>query len=150
MPKFKPFLRPALIGALGALSIALPAMAQDILVHDAYARASGKNAKSGAIFLQIDNTGTTDDRLIAAKTNVSMKAELHSHTEDANGVMLMREVEGGIALASHETHMLARGGDHVMLMGITTPLAQGDHITLTLTFEKAGDLVVEVPVDNDR
>lgn len=150
MPIFKTLLRPALIGALGAFLFPLQALAQDIQLHDAYARASGMNAKSGAIFLAIDNTGTTPDRLVAAKTDVAMKAELHTHIQDANGVMMMREIEGGIALPANGTATLARGGDHVMLMGITTPLKQGDHITLTLTFEKAGDLVIDVPVDNNR
>jgi len=67
-----------------------------------------------------------------------------------DGVMKMMHVEEGFAVAAGETHMLQRGGDHVMLMGLNQELKQGDTITLTLSFEKAGDMVVEVPVDLAR
>jgi copper(I)-binding protein len=34
----------------------------------------------------------------------------------------------------------------VMLMGLKKPLKQGEHFTLTLTLERAGDMKVDVPV----
>ena len=46
--------------------------------------------------------------------------------------------------------MLARGGDHVMLMGLTGPLKDGDSFPLTLTFEHAGNVTVDVVVDSAR
>jgi len=150
MPKSTNLLRAAVFGSFTYLLSTIPALSAEITIHDAYARASGASAKSGAIFMTIENTGEADDRLIAAKTDFAMKAELHTHIEDTNGVMMMREVEGGFAIQSQGRHSLKRGGDHVMLMGITKPLTQGESLTLTLTFEKAGEVVVDVPVDNLR
>jgi copper(I)-binding protein len=43
-----------------------------------------------------------------------------------------------------------RGGDHIMLMGLTRAFKDGDMIHLTLTFEHAGVVDVDVPVDNAR
>ncbi len=136
----------AAIAALALMS--LPAMAHDgIHVEDAYARAS---AQSGAVFLTIVNHSATPDRLIAARTDAAARAELHTHSQDANGVMQMLEVTEGFPVAGHETHALSRGGDHLMLMGLTRPLKTGDTLTLILTFEREGEVTLDVPVDNDR
>jgi periplasmic copper chaperone A len=129
----------------------MPAFAdhEGLHINSPYARVSTESAKSGAIFFEIENHGDAD-RLIAAASDVSEKAELHTHKEDANGVMQMMQIEGGIEVPAHGGHALARGGDHVMLLGLTRSLKQGDMVTLTLTFENAGDVVVQVPVDNER
>jgi periplasmic copper chaperone A len=143
--------RTVLLTAL-ALATALPLQAQDqpILVQNAYARSNGTAGGAGAVFLILQNTGTADDRLLSVTTDAAQMAELHSHTQDANGVMTMGAIEGGIALPAGASHALARGGDHIMLMGLTRALDQGDNVDLTLTFEKAGTLTITVPVDNNR
>lgn len=136
-------------GAVAAALIAGPALA-DMMIMDPYARSASPVAKSGAAFMVLHNMSDTDDRLIAASTNAAARVELHTHIENDDGVMQMREVEGGFAIAAGEKHMLARGGDHVMLMGLTGPLEQGAEIAVTLTFEQAGDVTVTIPVDNER
>lgn len=140
----------SLLTTTAALLLATtPAMAE-ILVKDAYVRSSTPNSPSGAAFMILENTGTEDDRLIGAMTPAAEKAELHSHTQDDNGVMRMGEIEGGVPLAAGATHVLKRGADHVMLMGITAPLEQGADIPLTLIFEQAGEVEVTVHVDHER
>lgn len=137
--------------ALLACAVAGSAMAdQMIMVHDAYARASSPKAKSGAAFMVLMNKGPEDDRLVAAATDRAKRVELHTHKENAEGVMQMLEIEGGIVVPAGGKHVLARGGDHVMLMGLTQGLVQGDMVTLNLTFEKAGDVEITVPVDLTR
>ena len=81
---------------------------------------------------------------------MAQKVELHTHVESADGVMQMIQIEGGIALPAGEMHELARGGDHVMLLGLTQVLKDGDTFPLTLTFEQAGEVTVEAVVDNAR
>ncbi|TCP63045.1 hypothetical protein EV663_101310 [Rhodovulum bhavnagarense] len=136
----------------GALVLcgALPVWAQDIMVSDAYARASTMMSQSGAAFMVIGNGGLQDDRLVRAASDVAAKVELHTHAEDANGVMRMIEVEQGFAIPAGGQHVLRRGGDHVMFLGLTRPLAHGDTVSVTLHFEKAGEMVIEVPVDLER
>ncbi len=136
--------------ALAATFLATSVFAGEIMIDDPYVRTSTPTSKTGAAFMTVMNHGDIDDRLIAASSNIAGRVELHSHTEDANSVMKMGEIEGGIAIAAGEMHVLERGGDHMMFMGLTEPLEQGSEITVTLTFEKAGDIVVQIPVDNAR
>ena len=140
----------SLSATLLATLIALPAAAADIMVMDPYARAASPSAKAGAAFMTLHNTGDTDDRLIAAQTDAAQRVELHTHIETGDGVMQMTEIEGGIPLPAGEMHKMVRGGDHVMLMGLNGPLEQGEDITVTLVFEEAGEVVVTIPVDNER
>ncbi|RKT32871.1 hypothetical protein BXY70_2221 [Roseovarius halotolerans] len=136
--------------ALAATALAFPAFAQDITVNDPYARSSAMMATSGAAFMTITNNSGTDDRLIAAASPVSEKVELHTHKQDENGVMRMIHVEEGLPIAAGETLMLERGGNHIMFLGIEAPFEQGATVPLTLTFETAGEISVEVPVDLER
>lgn len=146
-------LRTLLAAAAATLALALPTLAENhpeaIHVHDAYARAAGIG-KSGAVFFMMHNMTEADDRLIDVRADVAKKVELHTHKDLGDGVMKMLHVPEGFTLAAGEMHELARGGDHVMLMGLTRELANGDTFPLTLVFEKSGELVIDVAVDNDR
>jgi copper(I)-binding protein len=136
-------------GALAAVILSFPsfALADGIGVSDAFIRSSGPAAVSGAAFMVLENSTDQDDRLIAVSSDVAKKIELHTHQQQGDGIMKMIMIEGGIAIPAGQTHALERGGDHVMLMGLTRPLVQGESVVLTLTFEKADPLTVEVPVD---
>lgn len=141
-----------LMAAMAATVLSLPAAAEmaKIMVDDAYARASTPSAKSGAAFMGLMNHSGEDDRLISASSDVAAKVELHTHLEDANGVMRMVEVEEGFVIPAGETLMMERGGKHVMFMGLNEPFEQGKMVEVTLTFEKAGDVAVQIPVDLER
>ena len=133
------------------LAFASPVLAADgVTIVDPYARVMGANAKTGAAFMVIENHADADDRLIGAASDVAERVELHTHKADANGTMRMMEVPEGFPVPAHGDHALARGGDHVMLLGLKRPLAQGDTFTVTLTFERSGEVTVEVPVDLER
>ena len=61
-------------------------------------------------------------------------------------VMRMREIEGGLAIPPGATVALAPGGIHLMMMGLKEPLKQGERVPVTLVFEKAGSIDVELAV----
>jgi copper(I)-binding protein len=135
--------------AAAAALLALPALAHDgPHVLDPYARISP--AGSGAVFLVIENHSANDDRLVSVASDVADRAELHTHLTDANGIMQMVEVPEGFEIKGESTHALDRGGDHIMLMGLTRALRDGDTFDLTLTFERGEVITVTVPVDNAR
>ncbi len=137
--------------AAAAAFVALPAFAHDgVHVEDVYARSNGGIGGSGAVFLVVDNHQIEDDRLIGVTTDVAEKAELHTHKESADGVMQMMAVPEGFVIPANDSHALARGGDHIMLMGLKRELKDGDKFPLTLTFERAGEVTVEAVVDNAR
>ncbi|MEX0338130.1 MAG: copper chaperone PCu(A)C [Arenibacterium sp.] len=134
-----------------SLIIASQVMAQSAIeVKDPYARTSRPNAPSGAAFMILQNRSDQADRLISAQSDVAQRVELHTHKIDSNGVARMLEVEGGIDIPAGGEHALERGGDHVMFMGLSRDLKDGESVSVTLTFEKAGDVVVEIPVDLSR
>lgn len=138
---------------LAALVAALPAAAfaeSKIEIHDPYARVSRPGAPTGAAFMVIRNQSTTEDVLLLAKSDVAAMVELHTHIETGDGIMQMVELEDGIAVPAGGEHAMARGGDHVMFMGLNEPLVQGQDVTVTLVFEQAGEVEVTIPVDNER
>jgi periplasmic copper chaperone A len=137
----------AAVAALGAL----PALACDGLsVSDPFARASGVMAQSGAVFMTLKNEGGADCRLVAARSDISDRLELHTHEEDDAGVMRMIEIEGGIVIPAGGERRLERGGDHVMFMGLTRAIEHGETIYMTLVFEDESEIEIAVPVDMER
>ena len=140
------FFKTTLTAGAAILSIASAAFAGDITIDDAYARSSGKNAKAGAAFMTITNSGE-DDRLIGVTSDVAARVELHTHKENADGVMQMLHVEEGFDLPAGAEHHLKRGGDHVMFMGLNQPFEHGATVPVTLIFEKAGEMTLEIADD---
>ena len=135
---------------VAAVFFALPAFAEGITISDAYARSSAMMSQSGAAFMVIQNDAEADDRLLSASSDAAKMVQLHTHKQDASGVMQMIEVPEGFVVPAKGTHALARGADHVMFMGLSQPWKQGDVLHLTLTFEKAGEVKIDVPVDLTR
>ena len=136
--------------AAATIAFALPAFAGDIMVKDPYARSASPTAKTGAAFMMLMNHGAEDDQLIEARSDIAKRVELHTHVEGDDGVMKMMEVEEGFTIPAGGSHMLMRGGDHVMFMGLNQSLAHGDTVDVILVFEKAGEVAVSIPVDLER
>lgn len=140
-----------LMALAAATFFTLPATAEmaEIMVDDPYARAATPMAKSGAAFMAIMNQSDEDDRLVSASSDVATRVELHTHIEEG-GVMKMTHVEEGFEIPAGGMLMMERGGKHVMFMGLKEPFEQGKMIDVTLTFENAGDVRVQIPVDLER
>lgn len=143
-------IRTTFLAGLTATLLAGPVLADTISVKDPFARSAHANAPTGAAFMEIVNTGSEDDRLVAARSDIAERVELHTHRQVGDGIMRMMEVEEGFPIPAGGTHKLARGGDHVMFLGLKRALSDGMTIPVTLSFERAGDLVVDIPVDNTR
>lgn len=117
--------------------------AGELTIHDPWARAT-VGAGAGAAFLEIRNVGEHDDRLVSADAEIAQRTELHTHVRDGD-VMRMRQVEA-IDLPAGATTKLEPGGLHVMLLGMSEPLAAGTQFPLTLSFAEAGAVTVQVQV----
>ena len=133
---------------LSFLAVAIPfiASAETILVNDGYVRGSSKMAKSAAAFMEIKNISSQDDRLLDVKSKVAKRVELHTHIKSDDGVMKMRRVEDGFLISGNDTLRLERGGNHIMFMGLSQPFVNGESILITLFFESAGPLDLEIPI----
>jgi copper(I)-binding protein len=133
-----------LTAALTSGAVIAVAHAGDIVLDNAFARATPGSATVGAAFLTVTNAGTSNDRLIAAASPVAGRTELHTHIKDGE-IMRMRPVEA-IDVPAGGSVRLEPGGFHVMLLELKAPLRQGEAFPLTLTFAEAGSLTVSVPV----
>lgn len=126
-----------------ALSLsALPSLAQDIEVREAFARATLPNAPVAGGYMTIANHGDRDDRLTGVQADFAAKAQIHEMTHSGD-VMRMRELPEGVAIPAGQEVHLSTGSNHLMFMGLTRGLVQGETVTVTLNFEQAGE--IEVP-----
>jgi copper(I)-binding protein len=116
-------------------------LAADIVLGNLQFRATVGAIPSSAGYLTIRNNGADDDWLVAAASDLARKTELHSMTMD-NGVMRMRQVEGGIPVPAGGTVTLAPGGYHIMLIGLKAPLHAGQAYDVTLDFRHAGPMTI--------
>ena len=116
-----------------------------ISVLHPWARATPGPAKAGAGYLGIKNDGTTADRLVKAESKLSKRTEIHTHLMD-DGVMRMMHVEEGVEVPSGQEVTFEPGGLHIMFMGLKSPFKEGESLPVTLYFEKAGKVDVELTV----
>lgn len=99
---------------------------------------------TSAAYMTLVNVGSTADRLLGASSDAAQDVQLHT-SEMENNVMRMREVPA-IDVPANGEAVLKPGGYHVMLLDLTRDLTPNETITLTLTFERAGEIQVQVPV----
>lgn len=136
------------------LALALPApglaVAHDYshgslgIIHP-WARFTAPGAPNGAVYLVIENTGAETDRLVGAATPRAEKVEFHATGMDGE-VMTMHTREA-IEIKPKEIVAFEPGGLHIMLFKLKSPLVEGEKFPLTLRFEKAGEVMVDVLVE---
>jgi copper(I)-binding protein len=134
------------------LAMGQPVFASEIMFGPLQFRATVGSMPSSAAYVSITNHGKMADRLVGVTSNLARKTELHKMEMD-NGVMEMRQVEGGIDLLAGKTIHLAPGGYHVMLIGLNAPLTADSMFEITLVFQNAGEKTLKgmamLPADLD-
>lgn len=135
--------------AAGFIAGSQPVLAHDdhhgaIHVDDAWTRATPPAARAAGGFATIRNTGDADDRLTGARSPIGT-VEIHT-MEMKDGVMRMRHMPDGLAVPAGGTVVLKPGGYHLMFLDLAAPVVQGPPVPVTLVFEKAGDVSVEMSV----
>ncbi len=115
-----------------------------IVVDDPWGRSSPMVANNGAFYMTIEGSDV-DDRLVAAYASVCGATELHQ-TIVTDGVMRMRQAEGGIEIPAGGEALLEPGGYHVMCINKDVEFKVGDIIPVTLTFELAEMQTVDAEI----
>lgn len=116
-----------------------------ITVANSWATIAPTGVNQAAGFLTISNTSGADDRLLSASSPRAAQIEVHEMGMDGS-MTTMRPVKNGIAVPAGATVTLNPSGNHLMFVGLSSPLGIGDTVPVTLTFEKAGAVQVELPV----
>ncbi len=119
--------------------------AGDLVITQAWSRATPTGAKVAGAYLTVENKGSTADRLVSGSGDVAGRVEIHEMAMDG-GVMKMRPLDNGLVIEPGKTIKLAPGGYHMMLMDLKTQFKQGDKVPVTLQFEKAGKVNVSLDV----
>jgi copper(I)-binding protein len=115
-----------------------------VTVRSAWSRATPGGSTVGVGYLDIQNTGSTPDRLTRVSSEIATRAELHESVMDGS-VAQMRPVEA-IPVEANGAATLKPGGHHLMFMGLKRPLRDGDRFRATLHFERAGPIEAEFAV----
>lgn len=118
----------------------------EIQIGHPWTRATPPAAKVAGAFMSFTNEGGTADRLVGGSSPIAEKVEIHT-MEMTGGIMKMRPLADGLEVPAGAKVELAPGGFHVMLIGLKQPIVEGDKVPLTLTFEKGGDIEVELAAD---
>jgi copper(I)-binding protein len=144
MPRF--LLAAAAFALAASAALAHDYKAGAIVIDHPWARTTPRGASVGAGYFSLTNTGTTADRLTGATAAAADHVELHEMTM-VDGVMRMRPVKDGIALAPGQRIEFKSNAFHLMLVDLKEPLQQGQRVKGTLTFEKAGTVDIEFLVE---
>jgi copper(I)-binding protein len=135
----------ALIGLALAGVDAARAESDVIAIEKAWTRATPKGAKVAAGYLTIKNGGEEPDRLVGARADFAGNTEIHLMNM-VDGIMRMRPVNDGLPIPGNSAVTLQPNGYHLMFMELTQPLAEGETVSGTLSFERAGDVAVSFQV----
>jgi copper(I)-binding protein len=127
---------------LACVLIAACGQSEPVNVNDPWANATPVGASVAAVYL--DLTAANADTLVAASTTVADHIEMHANSEE-NGMMKMRPLTT-VELKPGQPFSFAPGGAHFMLMDLRQPLVAGMRFPMTLEFQQAGAITVQVQV----
>lgn len=125
-----------------AIATVLPVAAYaDVTVTNAWARASILASRPGAAYFTM--TSDQNDRLIAIASPAAGRAMIHVVETDIAGVSRMTHIDA-LDLPPNTPVTMAPGDMHLMLMDLPKRLEEGTTFPLTLSFETAGELTIEI------
>lgn len=125
--------------AASASAASASAASCPVTLEDGWVKAT--DAEMTGAFGTLSNSGDADASLTSASSPVASKVELHE-VVDSDGEMVMQPVEGGFTVPASGEMALEPGGYHIMLMGLTGPIAAGDEVEITLNCEAGGSTTV--------
>lgn len=144
------------LGIVGFALMLLFVLCQPLLAHDfkvgdieidhPWSRATPEGAKVAAGYVVIKNHGSAADRLVSATGEIAGRTEIHEMAVDAQGVMTMRPLGGGLEIPADGQVELKPGSFHIMFLDLQRGAKEGETFKGMLTFEKAGSVEVEYTV----
>jgi periplasmic copper chaperone A len=117
-----------------------------IEIKKPWARLGIDKADTAGGFFTVINGGEDIDRLVSAATPAAASVEIHA-IKVVGGDIRMRQLENGLAFYPATTIELKPRGYHLLMTGLKVPMAKGAKVPATLTFERAGDIAIEMTVE---
>ena len=116
-------------------------------VESGYVREMPPGQRIAAGYMTLLNTSKSPVRVVAVKTTVADKAELHE-TLEVNGLMRMSRLDA-LTIPPGERVSLQQGGSHLMLLGVEQRLVVGGEVIITLCFDDGSEQQIRLPVKRD-
>jgi len=134
---------------LSALMLIIPTLASaEISVEEAWVRLPPPVADTAAGYMVIRNSGDQDVEIQGVKTDAAKQPEFHSMS-DHDGMMHMMKMEK-VIVPAHGEIRFAAGGNHLMLIGLTSELKTGDHVMMTIETVDGENIMVHAEVRDMR
>lgn len=132
---------------LTLLAAAPPVLAggEDVVIEDAWSRASIGTSRPGVAYMTLHNAGAEPVVVAGLRTDLAMMPMIHATSTDAQGVTRMSHMEA-VEIPTGETVALEPGGLHLMLMDLQRPMVEGESYTLSVIFADGTEATVEVPI----
>ncbi|MGA0545311.1 copper chaperone PCu(A)C [Brevundimonas sp. VNH65] len=112
-------------------------------IRDPWCRPSPNGATAGACYAVIE--ASSDNRLTGVATPQATEVQIHDMVAQGD-MMTMTPLPDGLALKGGEKVVLEPGAKHLMLIGLTAPLTEGQAVALTFTFSATPAMTVQAPV----
>jgi len=137
----------AVLGLMASPAVSADFAAKGLKIGHPWTRPAALGG-TGAGYMTVTNSGKAGDTLVGIETAAARSAGVHRSAMNGQ-VMSMRPLPA-LAIAPGQTVALAPGGDHIMMVGLTRALSQGQKIPVTLVFQKAGRVQIELSVETTR
>jgi periplasmic copper chaperone A len=134
--------RAGITTVLACALLAACGQSEPVSVNDPWANATPVGANVAAVYMELTVANT--DTLVAASTTVADHIEMHTSSEE-NGMMRMRPL-ATVEMPAGQPFSFAPGGAHFMLIDLRQPLVAGMRFPMTLEFQRAGAVTVQVHV----
>ena len=117
----------------------------DVAVKGAWVRGTVPSQTVTGAFMTV--TSSVDAKIVGASSPIAHMTEIHESTMK-DGVNRMNAVES-VALPAGKAVELKPGGYHMMMMGLSKPVAAGQKVPITLEIVEAGGKRSKVEVQAD-
>ncbi len=133
---------PQWLGAL--LFLMFSGLVSALEFSEGFVRGLPPTQKNTAAFFTVNNSTASDWTITVVTSSAAERIEIHRH-EHSNGMMAMRKLES-ITVEAGSSLEFAPGGLHLMLMGLSSPLREGDRVRLNFTSADGDTVATEFPV----
>jgi copper(I)-binding protein len=141
------------LALIGLLAVLLPAplaahqaSSGDVTISHLWARPTTSIQKNGAAYMVIHNRGKVPERLVGVRTPEAERVQIHGSNVTAEEVAQMR-AQATVEIPPGGQAALAPGGLHLMLVNLKSQLFAGTNFPMTLIFERAGEVSMDVMVE---
>lgn len=132
-----------------SILIGLPSMSiagsEDVVIENAWSRASIGTSRPGAAYMEIRNTGDEPVTVIGLRTDLAMMPEIHLTSTNEQGVSSMSPA-GNLTISPDQSIMLEPGGLHAMLMKLKRPMVEDESFYLTVLLADGSEIETEVQI----